>query len=54
MVLHRVLLEYLFLVGAGEKQVTERRRHVEGYKEEDENSVAHVSRLKIMPLFVYM
>jgi len=43
MVLHGVLLEYLFLGGASED--TDGSKQAEGYKEEDENSVAHMSRL---------
>ena len=45
MVLHGVLPEYLFLGGASEKTVTDGSKQAEGSKEEDENSVTHVSQL---------
>ena len=46
MALHRTLLEYRFLGGAREKQVTDGRKQAECYKEEAENSVTHMSQLE--------
>ena len=44
-VIARSVLEYLFLGGASEETGHDGSKQAEGYKGEDDNSVAHVSRL---------
>jgi len=50
-VLHRVLLEYLFLGGASEE--SDGSKQAENYKEEAENSITHVSQSESKSFFFF-